>query len=215
MKSFNWRIPVGVVVLVFGVLALLQTLGVTQLQGDLWGVAFALIFAATGGVFLYALAVDRQRNWWAAIPGCTLVGLGAIIAMGLLRMPGPLSGFVFLASISAAFWVVYFILRQWWAIIPAGVMASVALTALLGETGSALAGGILFVGMAATFALLALVGVGKGSQVPWPWFPAIVLFVMGAVISMGSGQLSGIIWAVVLILGGGVLILRPYLANRK
>ena len=111
--------------------------------------------------------------------------------------------------------MVYALLRQWWAIIPGGVMASVALTALLGDTAPYLSGGVLFVGMAATFAVLALVGVGKGSQVPWPWIPAIVLFVLGALVSMGSGQMVGIVWAVVLILGGGYLVLRPYLANRK
>ena len=216
MKTFNWRIPVGLVVVLFGVFGLLQTMGIVRMQGNWWMLVFALIFAAAGATFLYALFIDR-RNWWAAIPGLTLVGLGAMMA--LLTIPGfpdIIAPFIFLLSIAAAFVVVYFFTRQWWAIIPAGVMASVSLTTLLAETNGALSGGVMFLGIAATFALLALVGVGKGSSLPWPWIPAGILFLFSGLIMMtGGGQLPGMVWAVLLICAGGFLLLRPSMYHRK
>jgi hypothetical protein len=212
MNNFNWRIPVGFVILVFGVLALLQSLGLLVLTGSLWLMAFALIFTVSGCVFLYALLVDRQRNWWAAIPGLTLAGLG--VMLGLLNfkgIPGTLPVFIFLGSIAASFLVVYAVLRQWWAIIPGGVMASVALMILLEGIPGFQAVSVLFLGMGATFASLSLVGVGQGSGLPWPWIPAGILAFMGLMFLLGSTGLSAIVWAVLLIAAGLFLVLRPYL----
>ncbi len=212
MNKFNWRLPVGFVILVFGVLALLQTLDIFQFRGDLWLLGFALIFAATGAIFLYALLADRTNNWWAAIPGTTLVGLG--VMMGLLTidgMPGLLPPFLFMASISAGFWLVYAATRQWWAIIPGGVLASVALTILVSTINGMAGGGVMFLGIAATFAVLALTGVGQGASIPWPWFPAAILFLFGALIFLGSGPISGVAGAILLITAGGYLVARPYL----
>lgn len=212
MKTFNWRIPVGIVIVLFGVLGLLQTLGGVRFEGEIWLLVFALIFLATGAVFLYALAVDRTQNWWAAIPGCVLVGLGVMMGLLLIKgMPGYLPPFIFLLSIGAAFALVYFTIRQWWAIIPAGALASVSLVVLVSEFNGELAGGILFLGLAATFAILALIGVGKGSGLAWPWYPAAALFLMGGIIFLGSGQLMGVIWSVLLIGAGAFLVLRPAL----
>jgi hypothetical protein len=212
MKNFNWRLPIGFVILVFGLLALLQTLNVFQMKGDLWLLAFALIFATTGATFLYALVVERS-NWWAAIPGLTLLGLG--VMMGLLTfdgIPNMIPPFIFMASISASFWVVYAATRQWWAIIPGGVLASVALTILVSEINGLAAGGLMFLGIAATFAVLALIGVGKDSgSLPWPWFPAGILFLFGTLVLVTGGTVSGLIGALLLIGAGAFLVLRPYL----
>jgi hypothetical protein len=215
MKTFNWRIPVGIVVVLFGVLGLLQTVGGVEFQGTIWLLVFGGIFAAVGAVFLYALAVNREQNWWAAIPGCTLAGLG--VMMGLFTIPGVeknlnyLPPFIFMLSISAAFFLVYFTIRQWWAIIPGGALASVALVVLVSEFNGELAGGILFLGLAATFSALALLGVGKGAGLAWPWYPAAALFLMGGIIFLGSGQLMGVAWSILLIAAGAFLVLRPAL----
>jgi hypothetical protein len=72
MKSINWRAIVGVMLILFGSLALLQALDFVHLQGNLASWIFAAIFILGGLIFLYVLMQAPKTNWWAAIPGCTL-----------------------------------------------------------------------------------------------------------------------------------------------
>ncbi len=214
MKRFDWRVIVGIVLVLVGVLGFLQTTNLVRLQGDWWGLAFAFIFAAVGASFLYTLAADPQKSWWAAIPGFTLVGLGAIIGLGLIPgFPDQIGGTIFMGCIAAAFWVVYFLKRDfWWAIIPAGVLTTIALIILLPDEGN-LVPAVLFLGMGATFALLGFVNV-NGRRLTWPWIPAGILALMGVIFGITSTGVSGIVWAVLLILGGGFLVARPYLLKK-
>ena len=77
MKKVDWRIIVGIVLLVIGVITLLQSLGIMDLQGSTWAVVMGAIFAAAGAVFIYVFLVDRKQ-WWALIPGCSLIGLAGV-----------------------------------------------------------------------------------------------------------------------------------------
>jgi hypothetical protein len=210
MKPFNWRIPLGLVLVVLGVLAFLQSFGFIVVKGDPWALIFAVIFAALGLVFLYALVSDRS-NWWAAIPGMTLLGLGALIGLALIPgFPDLILPVVFMGSIAASFWIVYLMNRQfWWAIIPAGTLTSVAVLIAVSENGE-LGASLLFLGMAATFGLLALIKV-DGKRMSWPWIPAVALAVLGGIVALGSGGVPAIFWAVLLILAGGFMVVRPYL----
>ena len=214
MKPFNWRVPLGVVLVVLGVLAFLQSFNIINMQGEIWLLAFGLIFAAVGASFIYALISDNNA-WWAAIPGLTLLGLGAM--MVLYSFPaielGALPAFIFLGSIAASFWLIYYLQRSfWWAIIPAGVMTTIAIIVFIPE-GSSLGGSVFFLGMAATFALLGFVEV-NGRRMTWPWIPAGVLAVMGVLIGLTTSGLSAIVWAVLLILAGAFLVARPYLMKK-
>ena len=120
---------------------------------------------------------------------------------------------LFLASIAASFWLVFYLKRTfWWAIIPAGVMTSVAVIVLLPDAGN-LVPAVLFLGMGATFAVLGFVDV-NGRRLTWPWIPAGILALMGIIFGITSTGVTAIVWAVLLILAGGFLVARPYLIKK-
>jgi hypothetical protein len=213
MKPFNWRIPLGLVLVVLGVLAFLQSFGFLVIQGDPWALIFAVIFSALGLIFLYALAADR-KNWWAAIPGMTLLGLGALIGLALIPgFPDLILPVIFMGSIAAAFWIVFLMNRTfWWAIIPAGTLTSVAVLIATSENG-VLGASLLFLGMAATFGVLSLIEV-NGQHMSWPWIPAAALAAVGAIVAVTGGGVPAIFWAILLILAGAFMVFRPYLQKR-
>ena len=75
MKRFDPNIVFGFLLLVGGGLALAQTMGYLEnATGLFWGGTFLAI----GLVFLTLLF---GGHWWAAFPGFTLVGLGALILL--------------------------------------------------------------------------------------------------------------------------------------
>ncbi len=214
MKPFNWRVPFGIVLVVLGVLAFLQSFNLINFEGGIWLLLFGAIFGVAGASFVYALVADRNA-WWAAIPGVTLIGLG--VMMVLLSFGGTfLDNFapaLFLASIAGSFWLVYFMKRAfWWAIIPAGVMTTIAVIVLLPDQGN-LVPAVLFLGMAATFAVLGFVNI-NGRRLSWPWIPAGILALMGIIFGITSTGVTAIVWAVLLILAGAFLVARPYLLKK-
>ncbi len=214
MKRFDWRVALGIVLVLLGALAFLQTTNLIRMEGDWWGLAVALIFAVIGAYFLFTLVSDPQKSWWAAIPGLSLVGLAAIIILGLIPgFPDSIGGTIFMGCIAASFWVVYYFKRDfWWAIIPAGTLTTIALIILLPGEGN-LVPAVLFLGMAATFALLGFIEI-NGRRLSWPWIPAAVLAVMGVIFGLTSTGVSAIVWAVLLILAGGFLVARPLLLKK-
>jgi hypothetical protein len=206
MKSSHFRVILGALLLVMGAVALLQNFHVLQFTGSIWGIFWAVVFMAGGAAFLTVLFNNKQ-NWWAAIPGLTLVGLGAIIAISILfpAFPGNITGAIFLAAIGAAFWVIYFLLPEnWWAIIPGGTLVTLAVVTMTSDYNGDLSGGLFFVGLGITFGLLALL---PSNKMRWPWIPAGILTAMGLIIAFSS--LAGsLIWPVALILLGGFFIYR-------
>jgi hypothetical protein len=99
---------------------------------------------------------------------------------------------------------------MWWAIIPGGVLMSIAAAAYFDEMNSALPfepGGILFIGMGITFLLLSLVR-DNGRRLSWGIYPAIPLLTLGLMIAFGTEASWAIVGPVMLIAGGGFLILN-------
>ncbi len=120
MKRFDPRIVFGILLIVGGVLALAQTMGLLSNVSDIfWGG----LFLVAGLVFLSLLF---GGHWWAAFPGFTLAALGVLIL--LPDSFGALGGAIFLGGIGLSFWYVYFTNRieRWWALIPAGVLTALA-----------------------------------------------------------------------------------------
>lgn len=184
MKSSRSSIVAGIVLMVAGILMLLDLLGVLDSAALVW----PLIFGAAGVVFLGQFVRSRS-NWWAAIPGSVFLGLSAVILVSRF-WAGPAAdragAFLFL-FMGAGFGAVYLRERaNWWALIPCGVMLTLALIVLLPpELQGMPVAAVLFLGLAATFAVLALVPVhvpvhpgspaagpvpGRpGPQSPLPW----------------------------------------------
>ena len=71
MKRYDPRLWLGILLVLGGILALLDTLGVISNAG---GIFWGLIWGAAGLVFLYML-INNRENWWAAFPAFTLLGL--------------------------------------------------------------------------------------------------------------------------------------------
>jgi len=204
--NFTWRVMVGAVLVIFGVLALLQNFAGWNLEGTGWGIFLAVLFGVVGAGFIVSYLQDRSHSWWAVIPGFTLMGLALLVLLGVMKVtPNELLPALFMGSIGASFWVIYLSDRtRWWAIIPGGVLVSLALLILLSQQGSWPAV-ILFGGMAVTFSLVALLAGPADKPRTWAWWPAGSLAVLAVIVATTTGPLPGLIWPILLI-GSGLLM---------
>ena len=207
----------GGLLIVAGVLLLLQNIG---LFGSTMSVLWVLVFGAGGAVFLYGFFTYRANMWWAAIPGCTLVGLAGVILMNDIMPAGMefLAGPLFLGSIGFGFLIIYFVRHDaWWVIIPAGVMGTLAVVAAMQESdlglGELVSGSIFFVGLGLTFLVVALLP-GEPPR-RWAFIPAAVLLAMGFLISTPFINAINYIWPVALIVGGSVLVWKTLTAKQQ
>jgi hypothetical protein len=208
-NRLEWRYIWGGLLILAGVVFLLQNFGFIGIISDLF---WALLLGAAGVFFLTVFAQNRA-HWWALIPGFTLLSIAFLIVSSQL-VPGfsdVWGGSLVLGGIGASFLVIYLLERRsWWALIPAGVMLTLAVIAGLGSLLPGLeSGGILFLGMGATFALVALLPNPQG-QLKWAWIPAGILLFMGLVFVAAAGNIVVYILPLALIIGGGYLILRTF-----
>ncbi len=145
MKRIDFRIVIGAMLILGGILALLETLGYLKDASDLF---WSGVFLVSGLAFL---ALLFGGNWWAAFPGFTLAALGVLILL-----PSSLENFrgvFFLGSIALSFWYVYFTSRseRWWALIPAGVLTALALVVIVSESFEEYSGAVFLGGIGLAF----------------------------------------------------------------
>jgi len=218
MNNSTRRIFFGAALILIGGLFLVQQL--LHLPIHLGSVIIAMIFILAGLAFIYVLSAGHD-NWWAAIPGLVLIGLGALIASSeffpvFARRFG---GSLFLGFIGLAFLVVLLIKQDsWWAVIPAGVLFTLAGVAGVAPVMNGFASGaIFFLGIGLTFAIVGIMPIGRSEK--WPWIPAGICLVFGTMLMMSSQALLnsvfGFIWPAILVLGGGYLIVHSMIQNRK
>jgi hypothetical protein len=210
VKLLRSRILWGLLLIVMGVLFLVESLGFLALGGA-WSVLFFAAAIAFASVFF-----DDREAWWAIIPAMTLFGLGALIVLGTYLSPAypELGPAVFLGSIGLSFWIIYFAThrRQWWAIIPGGVLLALAVSLLLEPflVDDAFAG-VFMLGMGLTFALVYLLPTREG-RMGWALIPAAILGVIGVGLLLAAVGLPAtalnLIWPLALIVIGGYLLLR-------
>ncbi len=153
-------------------------------------------------------ARDRRR-WWAAIPGCTLLGLSLAALLG--SGADAWSGLAFLGAIGVGFARVYLADReQWWALLPAGALLTVGTLSALPQRGR---GGTLFLGLAATFAVVALAPTPRGRP-GWAWVPSAGLAALGVLVLAGVGNPGRFVGPAALIVVG-LVILAGQVARRR
>jgi hypothetical protein len=213
MKWLESRILWGSLLIIGGVLFLLQNLRIFEFGDLFWA---ALFFLA--GLFFFSLYRQERANWWSLIPGFTLLGIGAQIAVDRL-FPGAsniLGGLLVLGSIGLSFLVIYLLNRaNWWAIIPGGVMVTLAVVSAVSEALPGVeTGGVFFLGLGLTFALVALLPSPDG-QMKWAWIPAAIMLVMGTLLLATAEKLIAYIGPAALILIGGYLILRTFMLPNR
>ncbi|MBN2116554.1 MAG: hypothetical protein JW730_08285 [Anaerolineales bacterium] len=207
MRRYDPRLIIGVLLVLGGLLALLDEMGiVSNASGIFWG----LVLAAGGLVFLYML-VNNRDNWWAALPAFTL--LGSAVAAFLPEALEDLDWLVFFAGISLGFWWVYFtsIAERWWAIIPAGVLLTLGIVSALADVPGMETGGLFSLGLGVTFILVAILPGGGGRS--WALIPGTILMLFGALLGTPYRGITDYLWPAVLIVLGGYLVLR-FLTNR-
>jgi hypothetical protein len=207
MRWIGSRVLWGALLILGGILYLLQNLNILHVGDLFWAIVLLLI-----GAFFLVTFINDRVNWWALIPGIILVVLGLLVVLNLiLPFTNFWTGPLFLAGIGLAFWAVYLNNRAfWWAIIPGGVLFTLALVAgLSGSVPGMETGGIFFLGLGVTFGLLAILPTGEGPQtrsLRWAFIPAIVMVIMGLLIAASSVSLINYIWPALLILGGIYLV---------
>jgi hypothetical protein len=188
-------IGVGILVLIFNS----NLLG--ALPSLIW---LSLLFAV--GVALWM--VGALPHW------VRMVGISALYVFAMATS-GDLAGVAALGFPALAFGVVYLIKpkRNWWAIIPGGVLASLALLVLFEAIFPSWGGeAVMFLGFAATFTTLYLLPSTRGGQ-RWALYPAIGWIVITVLSNDPSGD-SG--WFLPLILiGAGAMILLWWRRTNK
>jgi hypothetical protein len=208
MKRLAMAPIVGIGLIVVGALFLLQTLGVVE---GVLPLLWVLVFVAGGVIFLYFFLINRE-HWWALIPGFTFVGIGALLG---LTEYGPkslenLAAALLMASIGLSFWVIYLINREhWWAIIPGGVLFTVAVVVGLEDilVGDDVIVSVFFLGMALTFGAIALLPTPYG-RMKWAWIPASVLFAIGIIFFSVAVSGFQFVWPAAIILVGLFILYR-------
>jgi len=163
------RVIGALVLIAIGIVGLLGSLGVI---GDLGGL-FGLVLFGGGAVF--AVLQGRRTGhflWRAAALPLTGLAIASITASHV-------GGAAFLASLGLAFALAWRDdARRWWALIPAGTLLSLGLTAFLDGTrvGGAVSGAVFLLGLAATFYVLTRLSVAPQG---WAIYPAVALAILG------------------------------------
>ncbi len=218
MKWLTSRSLWGAVLILAGLIFLLDNLNLIKIADLAW----IVIFAIAGAGFLSVFIQDR-RHWWSLIPGLTLLAVALAILIGFILPQGSKDwgGVIVPIGIAFAFLLIYLNDREhWWAIIPMGVMFTAAIVVILEQlsgirqrSGGFEVGGIFFLGLGLTFALIALLPGSANrtrEQMRWAFIPAAILSVIGILILGTLTPLINIIWPLALILLGLFLILRTF-----
>jgi hypothetical protein len=165
----------------------------------------AIFLGGIGLSFWYVYLTALQERWWAVIPACVLSALALMIVAA--QRYEELGGAIFLGGIGLAFLIVFLTDRigRWWALIPAGVLATLSVVTVAAEWfGEFQTAGIFFLGLAITFLLVALTGMG------WAYWPALVLGIMGLLGIASLLDIANYVWALALIAAGGFLLFRYF-----
>ena len=213
MKVLGSRIFWGGLLILAGVLFLLDNLGLFTIGDMIWAILLGL-----GGIAFLTVFITYRQNWWALIPGCTLVGVSITLFLDffLPQVGSVASGLIILSSIGLAFLIIYLLnWENWWALIPAGVLFTLAVVAVLDEVYPQMdTGSVFFVGLGLTFAALAILPNPIG-QMRWAFIPAVILIVIGIVIAAVQFPVLSVVFALALIVVGVFFLLRAFRWRRE
>ena len=213
MKVFGSRIFWGGLLILAGVIFLLENMGLITIGELIW----AILLGCGGIAFLTVFITDRQ-HWWALIPGCALVGVSITLFLEFFwpQAGSVTSGLIILGSIGLAFLIIYLLnWENWWALIPAGVLFTLAVVAVLDEVYPQMdTGSVFFVGLGLTFAALALLPNPIG-QMRWAFIPAVILIVIGIVMAAVQFPVLSVVFALALIVVGIFFLFRAFQWRRE
>lgn len=211
--SWGVQVALGALVVAAGVLLLLDTALPGQIPALVWSILLVAGSAALGFAFF-----AYPAWWWAAIPAGALLGAASVPVMELDRVGSQWTEVPFLTALSVGFWAVYLKdHRRWWAVIPGGVLLTLALMAgVTSAVGAAITGAVFMFGLAVTFALVAALPTGR-SRHRWAWIAAGALAAVGIIVVLQSAEaliLLAYAWPVAVI-GGGAYLLISAVRRRR
>lgn len=202
--SFWLSVMSGILLVAVGVIFLLGNLGIITID---WEVIIGPLFGIGGLAFLVVFMMNTD-NWWALFPAFVLMAIGIIIFMdNTMPVVSDLwSGAVFLGLLGLAFLLIYiFHQEHWWAIIPGGVLMTLAGVTLVSDTD--FAGGLFFLGLALTFGLIYFLPKPSGKS-QWALYPAAILLTIGVLVTLGEANVLNYVWPLALLITGGYIIYR-------
>ncbi len=206
MRKQAGQMIFSIFLILLGVVVLLSNLKMLPFEINNNQVFWLIAFGVGGLAFLAAFLSNLREQWWAAIPGFTLLGLAMLV--GLPVFWGNSGGALLLGMIGLSFWAIFFVRREfWWAVIPGGVLFTLSGVTLLGESDGMASGGFFFLGLALTFLVVYLLPTREGRNF-WAIWPAGVLGLIGALVMTGAAGAARFVWPALLILGGGWLVYR-------
>jgi hypothetical protein len=211
MKQSQVRVIFGILMIGAGVIFLLQSFGYLKDAGDIF---WSLAFGVAGASFLYMFWLDRVQ-WWPLIPGFSLLGVGGLIAINAIapRLGDVLGAPLLMAGISLSFWIIYYMRREnWWAIIPGGVMAALAVFLALEAIFTEGMVGFFFLGLGLTFVLVAYLPTPR-EQLRWALIPAAVLLIMGVIFIVAEVELFRFVGPLALVVLGVYFIARNFMSR--
>ena len=218
MRRFDMRLAWGLLLVVAGVLLLLQNFEVLKASLDL---VWAGLLGLAGLFFIFVFASNRM-NWWALIPGIILLSVATLVFLGLTQpaLASDWGGAVVLGGIGLSFWAVYLAHREnWWAIIPGGVLLTLAAVAGLENYSARLerrfeTGSVFLIGLGLTFVLVGVLPNPRG-RMRWAFIPAAILLVTGLLIFAAAEELLRFLGPLAIILFGLWLLYRYFVPRRE
>jgi hypothetical protein len=212
MKLLTSKMFWGLMLVVGGLILLLEQLDIIEGSEIFWMVVSAI--AAL--LFLLALVTNRDA-WWVAIPGIGLLAVALSLGLDVFTsVSGEIIGAIIMGGIGLSFLIVYLIQRvHWWAIIPGGVLITLAIVAgMEGGDPGPVSGAIFFAGLGLTFALVAVLP-NKFGRMTWAWIPGGILLLLAVLIFAGIESIFNYIWPVVLIIVGLFFLWRALLSRKS
>ena len=192
MANRRITLLLGIALIALGGLLLLETVGVVP---DLSPIIWAGVFASASVFFATMYFVSGKERWVWLIPAFATGGLAVIVALSLTGIDGIWLGALFMASVSAPFWLIYLLNRQehWWALIPGYATAVVTAIILVSEQWAGeLIGTLVMWSIALPFFFVYL----RNREHWWALIPGTIMAGMGLIVllaTQGSGEVIGTI----------------------
>jgi hypothetical protein len=211
MKRQALSILWGLLLILAGVFFILDLVGFIAIGDYQWAIILAL-----GGLAFLSVFISDRNQWWSLFPGFALLVAGTILYLetAFPHLPDDLGGIIATGGIGLAFLIIFLInIANWWALIPAGVLLSIAVGLLLSAlVPSVNVGGIFLIGLGITFGIIGILPTQQG-RMRWAFIPALVLIVIGFFILIASFNLFSVLWPLGLI-AAGILIIYTVMRTR-
>jgi hypothetical protein len=216
MNKRKAYLVIGMLIIIFGIIALLGNLNIFPHWDHFLGGALLL---SAAGFFFYIYQCNTSR--WALLLPCfvlAVLGFGVVFVQFFPAHTDLIGSFLFFSIF--AFFVYIFLLddRYWWTVTLAGFSFSLGTLILVNSfnlVNPGYGGVILLSGVGLTF--LYLWGLHRGSLTfRWAIWPAAVFFVLALIVYFDRTEWlgSGVLLSILLILIGGRLVLNTVKSRR-